>query len=377
MKKTFKRMTAVLAAAMMAAVMMTPVHAAEASLLETKDGKTVDNAELKTTDLSGYGDFFAALGATAEQAKSIYLAGTVNLKVGETTELLLQQPARAKDASASLELLVGKQAAVSVTGPADGKTVKNDNGEYLPLTFKGEKEGTDIYVANIAPYDIRAYKFVVGSGEGVTNTDPKLYAETETKKTEPKKEAAEEPVKTINYNPAPVGVTLANKGSNLLSQGGVKVDGKQVNGVTIEGHAKYSPSAPVAAPKKVRVGMLNPEDIILVDNAAKSVTKSEPKKARVGMLNEEEIITIDNAAKTVVKNEPKAVRIGMLNAEDIITIDNATTAVAKSEPKKARVGMLNEEDIITIDNATTQVEKSEPKAARNGFLNPEDIIQIL
>lgn len=374
MKKTIKRMTAVLAAAMMAAAMMTPAYAAEASLLETKDGKTVDNAELKATDLSQYGDFFTALGATAEQAKSIYLAGTVNLKVGETVELLLQQPARAKDAAAGLELLVGKQAAVSVTGPADGKTVKNDNGEYLPLTFKGEKEGTDIYVANIAPYDLRAYKFVVGSGKGATNTDPKLYVETAT---ETKAEAAEETVKTINYNPAPVGVTLANKGSNLLSQGGVKVDGKQVDGVTIYGHARYSASAPVAAPKRVRVGMLNEEDIITIDNASTPVAKNEPKPTRVGMLNAEDIITIDNASTPVTKNAPKPARIGMLNEEDIITIDNASTPVAKSEPKAARIGMLNEETVITIDNATTAVAKSEPKPVRTGFLNPEDIIQIL
>lgn len=375
MKKTFKRMAAVLAAAMMAAAMVVPAYAAEAPLLETKDGKAIDDAALKTTDLSQYGDFFTAIGATAEQAKAIYLAGTVNLKVGESVELLLAQPARAADAKAAPELLVGKQMAVTVSGPADGATVKNDNGEYLPLTFTGKANGTDLYVANIAPYGLCAYKFVVGSGEGVTNTNPKLYATaTDAVKTET---AKEETVKTINYNPAPVGVALSNKGSNLLSQGGVKVDGKQVDGVNIYGHAKYSPSAAVAAPKKVRVGMLNPEDIITVDNNSKPVAKSEPKPTRIGMLNAEDIITIDNSSKPVAKSEPKPTRIGMLNAEDIITIDNSSTPVAKSEPKPTRIGMLNAEEIITIDNSSTPVTKSEPKVVRNGMLNPEDIIQIL
>lgn len=373
MKKTFKRMTAVLAAAMMAAAMMVPAYAAEAPLLETKEGKTVDDAALKATDLSEYGDFFAALGATAEQAKSIYLAGTINLKVGETAEILLAQPARSTDANAPLELLVGKQVAVTVSGPADGKTVKNDNGEYLPLTFTGKADGTDLYVANIAPYGIRAYKFVVGTGKGVTNTDPALYTVQKAAEVT----AAEETVKTINYNPAPVGVSMTTKGSNLLSQGGVKVDGKQVEGVNIYGHAQYSPSVPVAAPKKVRIGMLNPEDIIVVDNNSTPAAKSEPKPVRVGMLNEESIITIDNSSTPVAKSEPKAARIGMLNEESIITIDNSSTPVAKSEPKAARIGMLNEETVITIDNSTTQVEKSVPQAVRNGMLNPEDIIQIL
>lgn len=375
MKKTYKRVTAVLAAAMMAAVMVMPVNAAQAALLQTKDGKTVEDATLKSTDLSQYSDFFAALGATDEQQKSIYLAGMVNLKVGDTYELLLAQPARVKNANASLELLVGKQAAVSITGPADSKTVKNGDMEYLPLTITAEAEGTDIYVASIAPYDICAYQFVVGSGKGVTNTNPRLY-QMETVVTEAAT-IETEAVKTINYNPAPVGVTLANSGSNLLSQGGVRVDGKQVNGVNIYGHAQYSPSAIVSTPKQVRIGMLNEETIITIDNNARSVATSEPKAVRSGMLNEETIITINNNGTSVAATEEKAARAGMLNEESIITIDNNSTSVATSEEKVARIGMLNAEEIITVNNNNTQVAQSEQETVRSGMLNAEEIIQIL
>lgn len=346
MKKTVKRMATVLAAAMMAAAMALPASAAEAPLLETKNGTSVDNAAGRGTSLSAYSDYFAAIGATAEQAKSIYLAGTVNLQVGESVDLLLAQPARAADANASLELLVGKQMAVSVNGPANGQTVKNANGEYLPLTFTGKANGTDIYVASIAPYDLRAYQFVVGTGKGVTNTDPNLYV-TQAAVVEKAVAVAEE-AKVINYNPAPVGAALNNSGSDLLSQGGVKVAGKQVNGVNIYGHAQYSPSAKVEAPKQVRVGLLNPEEIILVENTAKAVARSEPKNVRIGLLNEEQVISIANGASQVGQTEQKPSRIGMLNEEEIISIANSSAQVGQTQQQAARLGMLNEEEIIKV-----------------------------
>lgn len=375
MKKTVKRMATVLAAAMMAAAMALPASAAEAPLLETKNGTSVDNTAAKGTSLSEYNAYFTAIGATAEQAKSIYLAGTVNLQVGESVDLLLAQPARAADANASLELLVGKQMAVSVNGPADGQTVKNANGEYLPLTFTGKANGTDIYVASIAPYDLRAYQFVVGTGKGVTNTDPNLYV-TQAAVVE-KAEAVAEEAKVINYNPAPVGAALNNSGSDLLSQGGVKVAGKQVNGVNIYGHAQYSPSAKVEAPKQVRVGLLNPEEIILVENTAKAVARSEPKADRIGLLNAEEIITVENGARTVGTSEPKNVRIGLLNEEQVISIANGASQVGQTEQKPSRIGMLNEEEIISIANSSAQVGQTQQQAARLGLLNEEEIIKVL
>ncbi len=331
MKKTFRRITAALTAAMMAAAVMVSVYAAETSsdataqviLLETKDGKPVDDAALAEIELSKYEDFFKAIGATDEQVDAIYLAGQVKLDVGSVVELQMLQPAQKDNLEADLTLLVGKQAAVSITGPEDGKTIEDaDHNKYLPLTVKGEKEGTDVYVANVEPYGICAYEFVVGSGEGTNNTDPALYEEEAVENTASDPQKDMEEVKTINYNPSPLGVSLSNAGSSWLSQGGVKENGKQIDGVTIAGHAQYSAAAPVVStPKTIRVGALNPEDIITISNASGKAAKTEKAPERIGMLNEEEIITISNASGKAEKTEEaKPARMGMLNPEDIIQI---------------------------------------------------------
>ena len=320
MKKVLKQITAVFTGVIMASALILPIYAAETSLLQTTNGEAVENSSLKKESLSKYNSFFKAIGATDTQIREMYLAGRVRLKVGESVELHLLQPARAKNANAALSLLVGKQAAVSVTGPSDGKTIKNANGEYLPLTFTGKANGTDVYIANLEPYGICAYEFIVGSGKGVTNTDPKLYWDEVAAADTSAVDSSD--TTTINYNPSPLGVALSTQGSSLLSQGGVKIAGKQVNGIMLNGHAQYSPSAPVnTMPKSSLLGILNEEQVITVNNAGVRAAKEAPKPTRIGLLNEEQIITISNTGAQAVAKTPAPTRIGLLNEEQIIQIN--------------------------------------------------------
>ena len=375
MKKVLKQLTAVFTGAIMASALILPIYAAEISLLQTTNGKAVENVSLKKENLSKYNSFFKAIGATDSQIREMYLAGRIRMKVGETVELHLLQPARSKNANAALSLLVGKQAAVSVTGPSDGKTIKNSNGEYLPLTFTGKANGTDLYIANLEPYGICAYEFIVGSGKGVTNTNPKLYwdevASADTSAVD------YEDVKTINYNPSPLGVALSTQGSSLLSQGGVKIAGKQVNGIMLNGHALYSPSAVVnSAPKSTLLGMLNEEEIITVNNAGVRAAKKAPEPTRLGLLNEEQIITISNTGAQATTEAPAPTRLGLLNEEQIITISNTGAQATTEAPAPTRLGLLNEEQIITISNTGAQATTEAPAPTRLGLLNEEQIITI-
>lgn len=348
MKKVLKQITAVFTGVIMVSALILPIYAAETSLLQTTNGKAIENASLKKENLSKYNSFFKAIGATDTQIREMYLAGRVRMKVGESVELHLLQPERSKNSNAALSLLVGKQAAVSVTGPTDGKTIKNANGEYLPLTFTGKANGTDVYIANLEPYGICAYEFIVGSGKGVTNTDPNLYLD-EIAAEEIEKENSNA-VKTINYNPSPLGVALSTKGSSLLSQGGVKIAGKQVNGVMLNGHAQYSPSASAnTVPQSTLLGILNEEQIITVNNAGVRAAKEAPKPTRIGLLNEEQVITISNTGAQATAKTPAPVRIGLLNEEQIITISNTGSQATAKTPAPARIGLLNEEQIIQIN----------------------------
>ena len=348
MKKVLKQITAVFTGVIMASALILPIYAAETSLLQTTNGEAVENSSLKKESLSKYNSFFKAIGATDTQIREMYLAGRVRLKVGESVELHLLQPARAKNANAALSLLVGKQAAVSVTGPSDGKTIKNANGEYLPLTFTGKANGTDVYIANLEPYGICAYEFIVGSGKGVTNTDPKLYWDEVAAADTSAVDSSD--TTTINYNPSPLGVALSTQGSSLLSQGGVKIAGKQVNGIMLNGHAQYSPSAPVnTMPKSSLLGILNEEQVITVNNAGVRAAKEAPKPTRIGLLNEEQIITISNTGAQAVAETPAPTRIGLLNEEQIITISNTGAQAVAETPAPTRIGLLNEEQIIQIN----------------------------
>ncbi len=344
MKKTCRSAAAAVTAALMAAAMMVPAYAAdtESPLLTTSNGQAVAKAE--DTDVSQYNEFFEAIGATEEQRDAIYLDGQINLDVGETIEIRLAQPS-SKAGEEPDFLLVGEQAAVSITGPKDGKTLTDKNGNvYYPLTVTGKAEGTDIYVADPGTQAICAYKFVVGSGEGANNQDPALYIDTQ---------AVSQASATINYDPSPVGVTLSTAGSSWLSQGYVKENGKKINGKTLNGHAQYSSAAPKReVPKTLRIGILNVQDIITISN---------------------------NSSKAKNPNDTEPARLGMLNAESIISIDNRNQqASTPKTPEVQRIGMLNEESVISIDNRNQQASTPKtPEVKRNGMLNPEDIIKIL